>query len=172
MGMEDKSLKTLAIISQKGGAGKTTLALNLAVAAESIGVPTVVIDLDPQASAKTWHDIRVRKDAPFVVSAQAIRLDEVIEVSRANGAELVMIDTAPHSESAALGAARAADLVLIPCRPAGGAGRWWCVPWVSLYSRQLEDDREHQERHCSGEQRILACEGLLVGKCFRREVLE
>jgi chromosome partitioning protein len=111
-------LKTLAIISQKGGAGKTTLALNLAVAAESIGVPTVVIDLDPQASAKTWHDIRVKKDAPFVVSAQASRLDEVIAVSRANGAELVIIDTAPHSESAALGAARAADLVLIPCRPA------------------------------------------------------
>lgn len=111
-------MKTLAIISQKGGAGKTTLALNLAVAAERLNIPTVVIDLDPQASAKTWHDIRVSKDAPFVVSAQASRLEEVMEASRANGAELVIIDTAPHSESAALAAARASDLVLIPCRPA------------------------------------------------------
>src|ERR1700690_408678 len=110
-------MKTVAVISQKGGAGKTTLAVNLAVAAELSNVATVLIDLDPQASAKTWHDIRARKDAPFVVSAQASRLEEVLEVSRTNGAEFVIIDTAPHSEAAALAAARAADLVLIPCRP-------------------------------------------------------
>ena len=108
----------LAIISQKGGAGKTTLAVNLAVAAEMADVPTVIIDLDPQASAKTWHDLRGKKDAPVVVSAQASRMQEVIQVARSNGAELIIIDTAPHSESGALGAARAADLVLIPCRPA------------------------------------------------------
>jgi chromosome partitioning protein len=111
-------MKIIAVISQKGGAGKTTLAVNLAVAAELQDVPTVLIDLDPQSSAKTWHDIRVSKDAPFVVSSQASRLEEVIGASRANGAELVIIDTAPHSESSALAAARAADLVLIPCRPA------------------------------------------------------
>lgn len=111
-------MRIIAVISQKGGAGKTTLAVNLAVAAEAQGAPTVLIDLDPQASAKTWHDIRAEKEAPFVVSAQASRLEEVIEIARANGAELVIIDTAPHSESAALAAARAADLVLIPCRPA------------------------------------------------------
>jgi len=110
-------VNVLAIISQKGGAGKTTLAVNLAVAAESEDVPTVIIDLDPQASAKTWHDLRGR-DAPVVISAQASRLSEMIEVARTNGAELVIIDTAPHSEGSALSAARAADLVLIPCRPA------------------------------------------------------
>ncbi len=106
-----------AIISQKGGAGKTTLAVNLAVAGELEDVPTVIIDLDPQASAKTWHDLR-GKDALVVISAQASRLSEMIEIARTNGAELVIIDTAPHSESLALAAARAADLVLIPCRPA------------------------------------------------------
>jgi len=111
-------VKILAIISQKGGAGKTTLAVNLAVAAELEDVPTVLIDLDPQSSAKTWHDLRAGKEAPVVVSAQASRLEEVIAIAHSNGAELVIIDTAPHSESAALAAARAADLVLIPCRPA------------------------------------------------------
>ena len=109
-------MQILAIISQKGGAGKTTLAVNLAVAAESEDIPTVIIDLDPQASAKTWHDLR-GKDSPVVVSAQASRLGEMIEIARSNGAELVIIDTAPHSESGALAAARAADLILIPCRP-------------------------------------------------------
>ena len=62
-------MQIIAIISQKGGAGKTTLAVNLAVAAERQDVPTVIIDLDPQASAKTWHDLR-GKDAPVVISAQ------------------------------------------------------------------------------------------------------
>lgn len=109
-------MQILAIISQKGGAGKTTLAVNLAVAAEAEDIPTVIIDLDPQASAKTWHDLR-GKDSPVVISAQASRLSEMIEIARSNGAELVIIDTAPHSESGALAAARAADLILIPCRP-------------------------------------------------------
>jgi chromosome partitioning protein len=110
-------MQIVAIISQKGGAGKTTLAVNLAVAAELEDAPTVIIDLDPQASAKTWHDLR-GKDAPVVISAQASRMSEMIDVARSNGAELVIIDTAPHSESGALAAARAADLILIPCRPA------------------------------------------------------
>lgn len=109
-------MKIIAIISQKGGAGKTTLAINLAVTAEALGHSSVVIDLDPQASAKGWHDIR-NKDTPVVISAQATRLLDILETARSHGAALIVIDTAPHSETASLAAARAADLVLIPCRP-------------------------------------------------------
>lgn len=107
---------TIAIVSQKGGTGKTTLALNLAVASERAGKPALVVDLDPQASAKAWHDHRTEK-TPIVISAQASRLAEVLMLAKENGAELVILDTAPHSESTALAAARAADLILIPCRP-------------------------------------------------------
>lgn len=110
-------MKTIAIISQKGGAGKTTLALHLAVAAEQAGRPAAVIDLDPQASATGWGDHRA-KDKPAVASAQPARLDQVLDAARQAGAALALIDTAPHSENAALAAARAADLILIPCRPA------------------------------------------------------
>jgi chromosome partitioning protein len=110
-------MKTIAILSQKGGAGKTTIALNLAVAAQMNGTQTAVIDLDPQASAASWHDSREEK-TPVVVSAQPTRLPQVLEAAREASADLVIIDTAPHSESASLAAARAADLVLIPCRPA------------------------------------------------------
>ena len=110
-------MKTIAIISQKGGAGKTTLALHLAVAAEQAGRAAAVIDLDPQASATGWGDHR-GKDHPAVASSQAARLDQVLSAARKAGAELAIIDTAPHSENTALAAARSADLILIPCRPA------------------------------------------------------
>lgn len=110
-------MQTIAIISQKGGTGKTTLALNLAVAAELSGLPAAIIDLDPQASAKEWSKSRER-ETPVVISAHASQLDEVLSAARENGAAYSIIDTAPHSERDALAAARAADLILIPCRPA------------------------------------------------------
>ncbi len=110
-------MKTIAIISQKGGAGKTTLTLNLAVASQLAGVETAIIDLDPQASITHWGDTR-EEDAPVVVSAQASRLQHFLNTAKESGAGLVLLDTAPHSESTALAAARAADFILIPCRPA------------------------------------------------------
>jgi chromosome partitioning protein len=51
------------------------------------------------------------------VSDHAVRLPALLEAARANGADLVLVDTAPNADQAALGAAKAADLVLIPCRP-------------------------------------------------------
>ncbi len=111
------SMKTVAVISRKGGAGKTTLAIHLAVAASRSGKEAAIVDLDPQASAAGWGDSRTEK-TPAVVSAQAARLPKVLEAAALAGAALAVIDTAPHSENAALAAVRAADLILIPCRPA------------------------------------------------------
>lgn len=110
-------MRTIAIISQKGGAGKTTLAVHLAVSAEQSGLTTAVIDLDPQASAAKWGDRR-GEAPPEVISAQAARLAHLLTTARDGGADLTIIDTAPNSDSAALAAAKAADLILIPCRPA------------------------------------------------------
>ena len=110
-------MKTIAIVSRKGGAGKTTLALHLAVVAQIKGKEVAIIDLDPQASAAGWGDSRTQ-ESPAVVSAQAARLPKVLQTASDAGADLAIIDTAPHSETAALAAIRGADLILIPCRPA------------------------------------------------------
>lgn len=110
-------MKTVAIISQKGGAGKTTLALHLATAAALTGRNTAIIDLDPQASAANWSDRR-EAELPVVLSAHASRLAHEMRRVEDMGGDLLIIDTAPHSDSAALEAAKAADLILVPCRPA------------------------------------------------------
>jgi chromosome partitioning protein len=109
-------MKTLAIVSRKGGAGKTTIALHLAVSAEELGFTVAVFDLDPQASATIWGDRR-GDSSPAVVAAQAPRLASLLTQAREQGADLVILDTAPHADSIASDAAAHADAVLIPCRP-------------------------------------------------------
>lgn len=109
-------MRVVAIISQKGGAGKTTLAINLAVASEFTGKHSAIFDLDPQASSMGWKDSRL-EEAPAVVSLHSARINHYLETARQGGAELVIFDTAPHSQKDALEAAQASDLILIPCKP-------------------------------------------------------
>ncbi|HQT65834.1 MAG: hypothetical protein B7Z71_00470 [Acidocella sp. 21-58-7] len=110
-------MKTITLISQKGGAGKTTLAVHLAVAAELCGIPTVLIDIDPQGSSRVWAEQR-GGNAPEVLTDQPRQLPSIIKKAEEAGAGLVVVDTAPNADQAALTAARAADLIIIPCRPA------------------------------------------------------
>lgn len=105
-----------ACVSQKGGAGKTTLALHLAVAAQQAGYEAVIIDIDPQGTVEAWGGWR--KDAPpIVISAKASNLIKTLDRARDAGADIAFIDTPPLAQGDASAAARAADLVLIPCRP-------------------------------------------------------
>ena len=107
----------ISVIAQKGGTGKTTLCLATACAAANDGLSTVVVDLDPQATASSWSDRR-KSEIPVVLSAQPPRLTRVLDAAAAQGVDLALVDTAPRVEQSAVAAAKAADLVLIPCRPA------------------------------------------------------
>lgn len=109
-------MKTIALVAQKGGTGKTTLALSLAVAAQQAGLIAVIIDLDPQATACNWGDRR-KMDAPIIVDAQPARLQKALEKAAESGVDLAIIDTPARSEQSALAAAKLADLIIIPCRP-------------------------------------------------------
>ena len=110
-------MKVIAVIAQKGGAGKTTLSIATAVAAVSDGLSAAVVDLDPQATAANWSDRR-KAESPVVITALAARLPRILDAAADQGADLVIIDTAPRAEQGSLAAAKAADLVLVPCRPA------------------------------------------------------
>lgn len=109
-------VKTFAIVSQKGGVGKSTLAVHLAaLAAETQKV--ILMDLDPQGSAMEWGNRRGDRP-PDITPAHPASLTKEIERAKEDGYDLAVIDTAPHADHAALQAARAADLVVVPCRPA------------------------------------------------------
>ena len=110
-------MKVLSVIAQKGGAGKTTVSLAVACAAAADGLSAVVVDLDPQATAASWGDRRTA-DNPIVIPAQPPRLDRILAAAAAQEVDLAVVDTAPRVEQSAVAAARAADLVAVPCRPA------------------------------------------------------
>ena len=80
----------VSMLSQKGGTGKTTLSLHLAVASETAGKRVVVIDLDPQASSAEWKDSR-ESDTPVVVPIPATRLPQALQAAREGNADLVRI---------------------------------------------------------------------------------
>lgn len=110
-------MKIIAIIGQKGGSGKTTTALGLAVEATRTDLTVAVIDLDPQATAANWSDRRQVKDAPAVVSCQVARLSQVLNAAKEQGVKLAIIDTAGKSTDAAIAAAKVAHRVLMPIQP-------------------------------------------------------
>jgi chromosome partitioning protein len=107
---------TIALVCQKGGAGKTTLAVHIAIEAQRRGFRTLVLDLDAQASASKVLDRR-GDEPPDVATEHPARIEVTLEKAREQGYDMVVLDTAPHADQGALRAARCADLVLVPVRP-------------------------------------------------------
>ena len=108
-------MKTIAVISQKGGSGKTTLALNLAVAAHLDEKEAVIADLDEQASAVMWHHAR-EEPMPHVQATEPASLPNLHAEAQRQGFDYFIIDTAPQSNDPAVMAAEMADCILITCK--------------------------------------------------------
>ena len=109
-------MKTISVISRKGGAGKTTIAVNLAIQAHLAGLRVLLIDCDPQAS--TSHSLRARQaPGPRVTQATAGKLFQATTTARREGHDLVIIDTPAYPEAEVAQAVNCADLCLAVCRP-------------------------------------------------------
>jgi chromosome partitioning protein len=115
-------MKIWAIEAQKGGSGKTTTAVHLAVCATRRGLKTALIDIDPQRSANNWNQSRPDDKRLDCVAGSASDLAGFLEQARKGGIGLAIIDTAPHSDADAALAAQLADLVLIPCESMQSCG--------------------------------------------------
>jgi chromosome partitioning protein len=112
-------VKTISVIAQKGGPGKSTLAINLAVAAYLDGKQTVIADTDKQQTTHHWYQDRkkIGPTLPYVRQCFPENISEFLDAAKNNGADIVFIDTAPHSGPDIVGIAELSDLILIPCRP-------------------------------------------------------
>ncbi|WP_140628294.1 AAA family ATPase [Methylibium rhizosphaerae] len=106
---------TIAVFSQKGGAGKSTLAVHLAVAA-SVSMKVVLIDADPQATVATWAADRA-KHSPFVARAESSTIEQLLASARDEGYDLAIIDCPPHAAPGTAALLRSADHVVIPAQP-------------------------------------------------------
>jgi chromosome partitioning protein len=109
-------MRVWSVLSQKGGAGKTTVALHLAVAAMQAGKNVIVIDVDPQHSAVKWANIR-GSDSPKVISTITPDLPKVLGDAARRGVDLAIIDTSPRADRDCIDICRRADFVIVPVRP-------------------------------------------------------
>jgi chromosome partitioning protein len=109
-------MQVLALVTQKGGTGKSTLGVSLAVAAQDMGLATTLLDLDPQGTASAWYERR-KADGPLVTSISSMSVSPRLHALARQGQDLVLIDTPGVDSSAAEVAMREASFCLIPVRP-------------------------------------------------------
>jgi chromosome partitioning protein len=129
--------KAVAIAQQKGGAGKTTIAVQLAVAWSRQGFRVAMLDVDPQGSLTAWYGLR--KDAGITGSLVATDVQGwklASEIDRLkNDYDILVIDTPPHAETDARVAVRAASLILVPVQPSP-MDLWATKPTLELARRE------------------------------------
>src|SRR6201989_710101 len=110
-------MRVLALASQKGGSGKTTLSGHLAVQAQMSGAgPVCLIDIDPQGSLADWWNER-EADMPAFAQTTVARLAADLEVLRQQGFRLAVVDTPPAITMAIQSVLSVAELIVIPPRP-------------------------------------------------------
>jgi chromosome partitioning protein len=110
-------VRVLALASQKGGSGKTTLSGHLAVQAQLAGAgPVVLIDIDPQGSLADWWNER-ETDLPAFAQTTVARLASDLEILRQQGFKLAVIDTPPAITMAIQSVIGVAELIIVPTRP-------------------------------------------------------
>lgn len=107
-------MKVIAILNQKGGAGKTTLAINIARAIQLADCKVVLIDSDPQGSTRDWNTTNEGKVLPVLgLDRKTIETD----IKNIQGYEYAIIDGAPQLREMAVATIKSSDIILIPVQP-------------------------------------------------------
>lgn len=110
-------MRVISFVTQKGGTGKSTLAVSLAVVAEASGEKVCILDLDPQGTSAGWYETRLAETPAVLDHGQVDDLQRTLKRLETAGFTLVILDTPGNDSHATRGAMRAADLCLIPVRP-------------------------------------------------------
>lgn len=129
----------LTVAQQKGGAGKTTVAVQLAVAWAGAGLRVCLLDIDPQGSVSAWFAARTAtlgagNEGLTAVTVAGFKVASELD-RRARDSDIVIVDTPPHAETEARAAIRAGSLVLIPVQPSP-MDLWATRPTLDLATRE------------------------------------
>ena len=128
-------MKLIALMNEKGGSGKSTLATNLATALHRRGKKVVLVDADPQGTARDWRAASPEgADLPPVV---ALDRPQMLSSISTLAADFVVIDTPAKAEAMAAGVVRVANLALIVIQPSG-ADVWASAATVKLVRQKLD----------------------------------
>lgn len=127
--------KVIAILNQKGGSGKTTIAVNLTHALLHNHLKVALIDNDPQGSARDWSEMNGGELFP-VIGMDRETLPKDLEAIKDNF-DYIVIDGAPQITKLAAAAIKAADVILIPCQPSP-YDIWACSDLVELIKARQE----------------------------------
>lgn len=109
-------MQIVSFVTQKGGSGKTTLAINCAAALSQNKKRVLIIDMDQQGTAEAWYQDREAEN-PQLIKIEAAELKKGIEAARKQKFDYVIIDTPGRDEPAQAAAIKAADFCVVPCRP-------------------------------------------------------
>mgnify|MGYP002632462793 CR=1 FL=1 len=110
-------MKTLAVVSHKGGTGKSTLSIHLAVQAQSEGRDTLLVDLDKKSSTVAeWASIRTDKQ-PLVVTAEVSDITELHQQAIDEGFDLLILDCPPYLNDETDQITKLADFTILPTSP-------------------------------------------------------
>lgn len=127
-------MKVIAVLNQKGGAGKTTIATHLARALQKQDYSVLLVDSDPQGSARDWAAVN-EENPVTVIGIDRPTIDR--DLKSVAKKDFIIIDGAPQASDLALSAIKAADFVLIPVQPSP-YDIWATSDLVDLVKQRIE----------------------------------
>jgi chromosome partitioning protein len=112
-------MRVISFVTQKGGSGKTTLAVCCSVAALEQGAKALILDMDSQGTAEAWYQDR-EAETPKLSRVDASTLGRALQAAQQQGFDTILLDTPGRDEPATAAAIRASDFCIVPCRPTPG----------------------------------------------------
>ncbi|OOF41673.1 partition protein [Rodentibacter rarus] len=130
-------MKIISVLSQKGGSGKSTISINIARCLQLKGYNVVLIDTDPQASAREWNALASDEFFPVYGCDKGISEKDIKQLEKL--ADFVVIDGAPRIEKSMADAIRLSNFILIPLKPSQ-FDIWACKDSIELVQTRMQID--------------------------------